>query len=518
MLPARRALSAEPLPPHQLARCSTELAAVGATMSSTRREDGFEHRGENVAGLLIDGITSSLSQSTTHDTLTTSNYGRSTIVAQSALDNTWAASRVSPWLEIDLGSSHRVGEVEIYNRDDCCMDRLGFFEVTLSNSPYSSERVTCATHTAGSLDPGPISVPCDGEGQYVRVTLPGTGRMINLREVNVYPQCVPVPLLSDVPPPTPPAPTPSPLAGRYCASGHTGPLCEQCIEEGEYFSLAHRRCVACPAATRFGILVAAVVGGATLLAAIRAATQYIPACGRLARRLYSIESRVGIQPKFKVILSFIQVSTSLNVVYGVRFDKDFMGWLRVLTYANVDVLELAYPGACIGSMSDRLLIGALWPIAVVLAVSIVIAAYALAVRAVAAGTSLQEPTETNAGDTGVGRAGWLQDGQSVAQTVLDRCLYAMVFVFYVVLPSVSRSIFKAKQCLSFGFDDAKDLRISYLLADLSLKCNDGPTWEDETRFLDAYFWARAYATGPQYGYISYSQQTCGCIELANLSP
>ena len=61
--------------------------------------------------------------------------------------------------------------------------------------------------------------------------------------------------------------------------------------------------------------------------------------------------------------------------------------------------------------------------------------------------------------------------------------------FYLVLPSVSRSIFSARLCESFGYDDATGQRISFLLADPSLTCDAGPTWDDETGGLAPYFWA-----------------------------
>lgn len=67
-------------------------------------------------------------------------------------------------------------------------------------------------------------------------------------------------------------------------------------------------------------------------------------------------------------------------------------------------------------------------------------------------------------------------------------LYLLVFVLYLVLPLVSNAIFEARLCESFSYDDTSGLRISFLLADLSLRCNSGPTWSSQTTSLDAYFW------------------------------
>ena len=73
--------------------------------------------------------------------------------------------------------------------------------------------------------------------------------------------------------------------------------------------------------------------------------------------------------------------------------------------------------------------------------------------------------------------------------VLSRCLYASVLICYLALPSVSRSIFLARQCDSYAYDDASGQSISFLVADLSLHCNEGPDWTNEARSLDPYFWS-----------------------------
>ena len=77
----------------------------------------------------------------------------------------------------------------------------------------------------------------------------------------------------------------------------------------------------------------------------------------------------------------------------------------------------------------------------------------------------------------------------LGRQLLGRLLYWAIFIFYLVLPSVSRSIFSARLCESFGYDDATGQRISYLLADPSRTCDAGPTWDDETGGLAPYFWA-----------------------------
>jgi hypothetical protein len=76
-------------------------------------------------------------------------------------------------------------------------------------------------------------------------------------------------------------------------------------------------------------------------------------------------------------------------------------------------------------------------------------------------------------------------GELKVSTVLDRSLYAAIFIVYLLLPSVSRSIFSARQCVSFGYSDAMQESRSYLLADLNVRCSSEDT---EYSSLQFYFW------------------------------
>ena len=138
-------------------------------------------------------------------------------------------------------------------------------------------------------------------------------------------------------------------------------------------------------------------------------------------------------------------------------------------YLSFDIVDLTLPYACLGSMPSRLLFGALWPFAVTSALVIGIAVHALVMH-IAAGAAAPSRSEA-------------------LRTVASRCLYALVFVCYLELPSVSRSIFTAQHCESYAFDDATGQTISFLTADLSMHCNTGPGWTNEAQRLAAYFWS-----------------------------
>ena len=150
-------------------------------------------------------------------------------------------------------------------------------------------------------------------------------------------------------------------------------------------------------------------------------------------------------------------------VYGVRLDEVFTRWTEFMDLLSFDVIGLTYPGACIGSMRNRLLVAGLWPIAAILFGAAALACYALAV--------------------------WLLSGRvsslrrTLVPATLNRLLYWAILVAYLVLPSVSRSVFSARLCESFGYDDDTSKRISFLVADKSLTC------DAFTSGLEPYFWA-----------------------------
>jgi F5/8 type C domain len=98
------------------------------------------------------------------------------------------------WWEVDLGQVRQLGSVEIYNRTDCCMERLTPFMVIVSDFSLLDSDMT-ATDT--SLYPGIMrtkvnagiqtvyTVPINRSGRYVRIALQGQN-WLSLAEVKVY--------------------------------------------------------------------------------------------------------------------------------------------------------------------------------------------------------------------------------------------------------------------------------------------------------------------------------------------
>jgi len=127
----------------------------------------------------------------------------------------WGYGESDPSLTLDLGAAIQIAYVTVYNRRDCCQYRLA--DYTLSYRVRATDAWTvCAEETAAADAIGPLRSECPQLAQYVRLQLPGPGRILNLAEVEVNTLLVPSPQPPSPPsqPPSPPPPSssPSPLS------------------------------------------------------------------------------------------------------------------------------------------------------------------------------------------------------------------------------------------------------------------------------------------------------------------
>lgn len=100
----------------------------------------------------------------------------------------WASGSVShtsamanPYWEVTLGDYYNISRVDIYNRVDCCGDRLTNFVVTIykgENNIYSATRDTREHFYTFDIP----NVVCDK----VQIMLPGNGRILSLAEVMIF--------------------------------------------------------------------------------------------------------------------------------------------------------------------------------------------------------------------------------------------------------------------------------------------------------------------------------------------
>ncbi|CAH1244451.1 MRC2 [Branchiostoma lanceolatum] len=87
---------------------------------------------------------------------------------------------------VDLGHSYTVDRVVIFNRQECCPDRLNPFNIHIGDSDQVSTNPKCGGDHQIDVTKPSITVPCRGmKGRYVGVRLPGPSRILTLCEVQV---------------------------------------------------------------------------------------------------------------------------------------------------------------------------------------------------------------------------------------------------------------------------------------------------------------------------------------------
>ncbi|CAH1252244.1 Hypp9240 [Branchiostoma lanceolatum] len=135
----------------------------------------------------------------------TSNYAGYTLPSRSVDGNTngrWNAlscsctsAETTPMWWVDLGQTYRVNRVVIYNRWDCCRERLNPFNIHIGDSNQVTLNPKCGGDHQIALNQPSISVSCPGmTGRYVGVRLPGsTRRYLTLCEVQVFSNAVALP-------------------------------------------------------------------------------------------------------------------------------------------------------------------------------------------------------------------------------------------------------------------------------------------------------------------------------------
>lgn len=107
---------------------------------------------------------------------------------------THTAEEHQPWWQADLGASKDLEKVVVWNRTDCCAERLSDFWVLASDSPITADGLDEARNAPGvraqhvtALDGPSATVDLAGSARYIRVQLAGTG-YLSLAEVQAFGQ------------------------------------------------------------------------------------------------------------------------------------------------------------------------------------------------------------------------------------------------------------------------------------------------------------------------------------------
>ncbi|MFI0975605.1 alpha-L-fucosidase [Streptomyces sp. NPDC021093] len=105
---------------------------------------------------------------------------------------THTAEQNQPWWQVDLGAAKQADRAVLWNRTDCCTDRLSDFWVLTSDRPITAAGLDEARNTPGvrsqhvsGLDAASVTVPLTGSTRYLRVQRAGSG-YLSLAEVQVF--------------------------------------------------------------------------------------------------------------------------------------------------------------------------------------------------------------------------------------------------------------------------------------------------------------------------------------------
>ena len=92
------------------------------------------------------------------------------------------------WWQVDLGAVYDITDITLYNRTDCCAERLDDFTILVSETPFTDNSGGKAFASNIPYAENPVrAFSGDSRGRYVRVFLSGTG-YLSLAEVEVFGQ------------------------------------------------------------------------------------------------------------------------------------------------------------------------------------------------------------------------------------------------------------------------------------------------------------------------------------------
>ncbi|MFE6734750.1 discoidin domain-containing protein [Microbacterium sp. NPDC057741] len=107
--------------------------------------------------------------------------------------HTAATGDPQPWLQVDLGASKDVDAVALWNRVDCCQERVEGVYIFVSDTPFTSEDPTVTAGTPGvwatffaDRAGRPSVIDVGAKGRYVRIQLDSDSKPLNLAELQVF--------------------------------------------------------------------------------------------------------------------------------------------------------------------------------------------------------------------------------------------------------------------------------------------------------------------------------------------
>ncbi|MFD4258123.1 beta-N-acetylglucosaminidase domain-containing protein [Streptomyces sp. NPDC058534] len=121
-------------------------------------------------------------------------YGAAKAVNGDRYDfSTTSGKEAQPWWQVDLGASTDLERINVYNRTDCCAERVKDYYVLVSDEPFSgtlAEQLAkpgVTAHYEEAQAGTPTVIETKAKGRYVRVWLANANPVeLNLGEVQVF--------------------------------------------------------------------------------------------------------------------------------------------------------------------------------------------------------------------------------------------------------------------------------------------------------------------------------------------
>ena len=247
------------------------------------------------------------------------------------------------------------------------------------------------------------------------------------------------------------------LGESYCVdTTYTGARCEACVLPDYHFDTTLASCVKCPdrggrVAIVVGTMLALAITIATCLRVIRQPPRRLEQSAASLRTVGGKMLARGLLPSLKITFSFTQIVSAAPSLLGVSLPSEYQAFWNGIARFQLN-LESFAPVACFGDFEARLLITSLTPL-VLMATVLVCCVLA----------SLNRPDS---------RARWWSSRRQRFQDAINRgflqALPWLLLISFLLVPTVSETIFSAFDCISYDFDGAQQTDKYFLRTDPSV--------------------------------------------------
>ncbi len=133
-------------------------------------------------------------------TQSSTNSGTASLAVDGNIDGNYYNGSVTytnyeyhAWWEVDLGAQAYISNIEVWNRTDCCSERLSNYYVLVPDDPFTSQDLDTTLNQSGVSNfyqggqaGSPTTIAINRTGRYVRVQLGNSTTSLQINEVEVW--------------------------------------------------------------------------------------------------------------------------------------------------------------------------------------------------------------------------------------------------------------------------------------------------------------------------------------------